>query len=248
MTDISSIDDEELNGISSLWQALPNNDTVHVNSLDPKAADLIRKTEALGMDLTPELPHPSDESLVGRAHLERNEPPRELMGDLADLKNELEEIRDTGLLAFPNVAWEAVKLGLEKERFTNDQINMHVREAEKIQKDIDLLLDLQAEMTSLDDDAPEMTEKMREILQKLKDSGIELWKEEGSSISKDKLSQLKSLTSSQVDKLRSNLQIIFTTKIQVLIQTIGAIMETLKDIVRNHNRLISRVNQLTTGR
>ena len=151
-------------------------------------------------------------------------------------------------MAFPNVAWEAVKLGLEKERFVNDQINTHVKEAEKIQKNIDLLLDLQAEMTSLNDDASEMSQKMREILERLKDQGIDLWKSEDSSINTEKISHPKSLTRAQSDKLRSNLQIIFTTKIQVLIQIIGAIMETLKDIVRNHIRLLTQVNQMMSGR
>lgn len=248
MSEIIGIDEdsEELRSLSNVWAALPNNNSIHVNTLDPKAADLIRRTEALSMDLTPDIPHPSDRSLVGRVG--SPEASRELAANLDHLRNELIEVEETGVVAFPNVAWEAVKLGLEKERFVNDQINTHVKEAEKIQKNIDLLLDLQAEMTSLNDDASEMSQKMREILERLKDQGIDLWKSEDSSINKEKISQLKSLTSAQSDKLRSNLQIIFTTKIQVLIQIIGAIMETLKDIVRNHNRLLTQVNQMMSGR
>ncbi|MES2274027.1 MAG: hypothetical protein V4487_07535 [Chlamydiota bacterium] len=59
---------------------------------------------------------------------------------------------------------------------------------------------------------------------------------------------MKSLGSAQVDKLRSDLQILFTTKIQVLIQNMSSIMEALKDIVKNNTRLNSTVIGHYAGR
>lgn len=149
---------------------------------------------------------------------------------------------------FPNVAYEFVKLGLAKEKFVNEQINGHVREANKIQKQIDLLLDLQGQLNALSNEASEMTQEMKDIIAELKELGVDVWKEEKFEINKEKVSKLKSHASSQVDKLRSNLQIIFTTKIQVFIQMISSILEIVKESIHNDTRGKSRILQNMSGR
>jgi hypothetical protein len=123
-------------------------------------------------------------------------------------------------------------------------LNGHIKKAEEHQKDIDLLLDFSSELTAMKEDQKEMSEKLKTILGQLKERGIDLWKSEDQTLSKEKISELKSLSSAQVDKLRSNLQILFTTKIQVLVQAIGAILECVKDIIRNNSRLVSAANRL----
>lgn len=249
MIEISEVS-EEING---LWGST-NSDTVHIKDLDEDAAHLIRKTQALSSHITPPTPHATDRSLVGRATIGEPTPPTltGIESSLADASVRLEEINtrltndnpEPHTFDFPNVAWESVKAGLAKEKITNDQLNAHIKEAEKHQKDIDLLLDFSAELTAHKEGSTEMSEQMKSVLAKLKERGIDLWKSDDKTISKEKLSELKSLSSAQVDKLRSSLQITFTTKIQVLIQSIGAIMETLKDIIRNNTKVISAANRL----
>ena len=141
----------------------------------------------------------------------------------------------------PNLAWGALQAGLAKERQTNLEISNHVKDGEKMQKDIDLLLDLSAELIAHKEGQP-AGEPLKKLLSELAERNIHLWK--GEDLSKEKISELKSLSSAQVDKLRSNLQILFTTKIQPAIQAIAAIMEALKEIIRSDARLKQKANQL----
>lgn len=141
----------------------------------------------------------------------------------------------------PNLAWGALQAGLAKERQTNIEISNHVKDGEKMQKDIDLLLDLNAELIAHKEGQP-AGEPLKKILSELAERHVHLWK--GEDLSKEKISELKSLSSAQVDKLRSNLQILFTTKIQPAIQAISAILETVKEIIRNDTRLKQKANQL----
>ncbi len=215
----------------------PDSSTIHLN--DREDRKLIRKTSAQTPAITPDVPSPSDPSLVGRAKPVSNTL-RNIHEALETYKGELEEIAENNTLPshFPFLAWEAVKAGLAKEKITNDQIQGHIREAERMQKQIDLLLDLSAELTAYKEGKP-IPEKMTQLLEQLKEEhDIDLWK--GGDFTKEKISELKSLTSSKVDALRSNLQILFTTKIQVLIQQVGSIMEILKDIIRQNSRLVNK--------
>ncbi len=231
-----------------------NSDAIYDPTTIKTDGKTIRKTEGIALSRIAS-PKSSNRPLVNRATVEMPDSTasteeEELYSNLAAVRDSLvnmearlkDEKPEPHTLDFPNLAWEAVKAGLAKERLSNEQLNTHIKEAEKIQKDIDLLLDFSAELTAHKDESKELSEKAKALLAQLKERGIDLWKGEG--LNKEKISELKSLTSGQVDKLRSNLQIIFTTKIQFLIQAIGAIMESLKDIIRNNNKLISTINRL----
>lgn len=184
------------------------------------------------------------QSLVGRAIPVKSL--EECADDLAVHKEHLEEIA-TGecnrsiMAEYPNLAFETLKLALAKEKVVNDKINGHIAEAKKMQDSIKDLLDLTAEINVLKDGG-KLSPKAKEILAKLKEQGIDVWKG-GDELSKEQVSELKSLTSSQTDSLRSNLQILFTTKIQTLIQEIGTIMDILKDIVRQDSKLKEKTQQ-----
>ena len=166
----------------------------------------------------------------------------QLLNDLASVKTDLEQMAEEKIDDFPRLAWESVKAGLAQEAKINAQLDRHIEEAQKLQKDIDLLLDFSAELTAHKEGQKELSDKAKSLLAQLKERDIDLWKGEGTP-SKEKISELKSLSSAQVDKIKSNLQIIFTTKIQVLITSIGMIMDTLKDIIRQNSKLINAALQ-----
>lgn len=207
---------------------------------------LVQKTKDVALpNITPAVPHPNDTLDPSRvSRLDTVDGAKEAISALESDIEQLEEFQKEPSLQFPNLAWEAVVAGLMKEQQTNDKLKEHIDEAQKHQKDIDLLLDLSAELSALKDDQKEMPEKLKDLLGQLKERGIDLWKHENGEISKERISDLKSLSSAQVDKLRSNLQILFTTKIQVLVQSIAAILECVKDAIRNYSRLISTANRL----
>lgn len=248
---IDSIDDDVCaNGICAIQ------DPSRVLLDDCADADLIRKTQRVAQaNVTPDVPSPHDRLRPGKAApveatSEQLETLNRLATQAADLKNQLEDVEEklTGPnppapheAGFPNVAFEALMAGLIKESTTNTQLQGHIAKVKETQKDIDLLLDLSAALTASKNDQ-KMSEEVKRLLGELKSRGIDLWK--GEVLDKEKISELKSLTSAQVDKLRSNLQIVFTTKIQTLIQQIGAILESIKDIIRQNSRVISTANRL----
>jgi hypothetical protein len=133
----------------------------------------------------------------------------------------------------PSLAWECLKAGLAKEKVSNDQLSNHIKQADSYQKTIDLLLELSSEFTALPDNAShELSEKTLATLNQLKEKGIDIWRGEGTTITKEKMVEVKSLITSFIDKNRTDLQTLFTTKIQVLIQNISSITEVLKNINR----------------
>lgn len=250
MSSIGGIYDEEteerLRG-----QGISDPSRVTLAQLDPTTARAIERMQRLIGHITTPTPSATDAPLSGRVTpgaVERAPAPE--IDPIAGLTNG--EIAGKAMSEFPNLAWQAIKAGLAKEKFTNDQLNGHIREAEKHQKDIDLLLDLSAELTGYKDDMTDLSQKAsegskksaKELLEELKERGIDLWKGEDTKINKEKVSALKDLSKSQMDKLHGNLQRLFTTRIQPKIQEMASVMEALKDILRNQRRVCDKALQL----
>jgi hypothetical protein len=166
--------------------------------------------------------------------------------DLENKKSILEEIKvEPGkVLEFPNLALEALKAGLLKEKITNDQLNGYINEAQKHQKDIDLLLDLSAQLIKIklaEGETMEMPAEMKATFDKLKEHGIDIWKGPKYDLDRDVIAEVKLLSGSQIDKLRSNVQVLMTTKIQTLIQLMGAILDCVKHIIQLFAKLMSAI-------
>lgn len=238
------------------------------------ANHLVIRTKNVALPyITPDMPHAGDLSLKGRmtvgapdaseksAKRTEGTPAIVRRPALAQTEKMLELFKDSleatvaeresyppepqQQLQFPNFALEAVLAGLAKERQTNEKLNGHIKEAEGHQKDIDLLLDLSAELTAMKGEKNEVPERVKTILAQLKERGIDLVKGENQThLTKEQISELKSLGSAQVDQLRSKLQILFTTKIQFLVQAISAILECVKDMIRNDSRIKNKANTL----
>lgn len=243
MSTITDIYDDELQ--DRYGSPLPPIHTARANEVDETAIRANRRVSTIFRQLAP----PSsgmpltDRALPVEELAAQNERLEALVENLEAKKNILENQEAPHTLDFPNLAWESVKAGLAKEKLVNSELNKHIAQAEMHQKDIDLLLEFSAKLTA-HKEGTEMSPEMLQLLDQLKTRGIDLWQGDEKELSKEKISELKSLSSSHVDKLRSNLQIIFTTKIQTLIQSIGSIMEILKDIIRNNTKLINAANRL----
>ncbi|MBX7065684.1 MAG: hypothetical protein K1X28_00495 [Parachlamydiales bacterium] len=138
---------------------------------------------------------------------------------------------------FPNLAWEAIKFGLAKENYINEQLNHHIDEIQKKQKNISLLLDLSGEISGMKEDEKELPPKAKEILEKLKQGGIEF--KEGLTIE-----ELKRQGSSKESDLRSQMQIAFTTEVQRLMQHVESIHQILQNIIRSDAKVKEKANQL----
>ena len=141
-----------------------------------------------------------------------------------------QHIPQTAIGQFPNLALEIVNLTVEKERFMSDQVNRHLDQIQKKQDAIGLLLDLNAELSGAKDEGGEGTsEKAKEILARLKnDHAIDL---------KGNIAEIKHNVSLQEGRLRTEMQILFTTKVQISIQQIETIISIAKDIIRKDEQL-----------
>lgn len=149
----------------------------------------------------------------------------------------VQDIALPSITSFPNLAGESVRFGLAKEAWMTEQVNHHLQKTRELQEGIDLLLDLSAELATMPSDS-EMSDRTKNILAQLKERGIDLWKGEGTFLSKEQISELKSLSSARVDKMRSDLQILLATQIQVALQCMSSVWECVKGIIQSNAQLL----------
>jgi hypothetical protein len=261
--------DESLSGLN---QPDEIKDSSKVSLAEREDAEAIKKTQEIARRrISPEIPHPNDrldpERVIKgppirisplndprfdklspedqdkiRTLLEQNE---RLEGAIQDMQTQAESFPKPKhiLVDFPHFAWEAIQAGLAKERVSHALLDEHVAEAKKIQKSMDLLLELNGSLAPLKEGG-ELPEKTKTLLAELKAVGIDLWQAEHTNLTEKEVEGIKQLASSQMDKLRTDLQIIFTTKIQVETNAIASIMEILKTIINNNNSLVRKTLEL----
>lgn len=240
---------------------LQNNGPVHINDLKTEEAEAIRKViaqlphEIIAQNLPPTFSTtPLSGVEVSKINLDelkaQTERLEESSSDLSMVNAQLANIEARSKnqeppdeLDFPNLAWEAIKAGLLKEKITNEQLNRHISDIQKHQEDIDLLLKFSTGLAQHKKEGKtEMSQELQGHLFQLKERGFDFG--EDISLNDEKTSELRMLSSEQIDNLRAKLQSIFTTKIQHLMQLIGTIIEILKDIIRNNRKIIDAANRL----
>jgi len=224
--------------------AVQSDGTVRLQNLDTKEAKKIEKTNHVAVNAiqTTDYPHASDSGLNGKVTL--GAPERSNSIDPEKLETSWEAVN-----RFPALAWESVNAGLAKEKQSNLELDRHIKKAQDLQDSMKKALEGSTELTAVPDKGShEISPKLKAIAKELKEKGLDLKLEEGGKITKEKALELKSLISSFIDQRRSDLQILFTTKIQVVIQNIGSIMEALKNIVKDNTRLNSTIVGHSGGR
>jgi len=148
------------------------------------------------------------------------------------------------IFTFPNVAYASVQLAVMRETWGSTKLRNLSGEVKKQLANIDLLLDLNTELTALPDkDSHELTPKMRGIIAKLEESKIDIWKG-GEKISKEKLGEFKAHISSQVDKLRTALQTTISTEIQPEANNLQSIMNIVQQIIQSDARMKRKTTEI----
>jgi len=144
-----------------------------------------------------------------------------------------------------NLGYLMLKIGLEVERVKTRQIHAHLDEANQIQKKLGKLIDLNSKMTLYADneDKKKLGDDVFKLNEELKAEGIDILGglKAGDLISSERLAEIKGNISNHTDSLKTELQTLFTTKIQVKIQEIQSILECLKTVEKYWNRLISNI-------
>lgn len=134
--------------------------------------------------------------------------------------------------SFPYPALEAIMAGFAKGEQANEQLRGYVKEMDKLQKDLSLLLDLNAKLNAVKDDVAEMPKDVRDLLDELKERGMDIWPSDDKAFSKEIKSDIKSMSGAHQDKAKSNLHILTNAKISHLTSTLTALWECIKDIIR----------------
>lgn len=227
--DLDNIDDRRRTG----GVCLPYGHT-HLNELQDCEPESLRK--AMGVrDKYLDTPSGIGESLVDRMSI--GAPVSQTAADWLPIVEELRQ--DTAkAIAFPHLAWESLKFGLQVENRINEKLNKHIDAIREKQVNISLLLDLSGEIGGLKEDGQELPPKALEILEQLKARGIDLRKENQS------IEELKRQASSKESDLRSQMQIAFTTEVQRLMQQIESIHQILQNIIRSDAKVKEKANQL----
>lgn len=150
----------------------------------------------------------------------------------------------------PNLAQEMAQ-GLEdlEKNIREKRIDPLVAEANKIAGTdgkpgtIDLLLGLSKELSSLNPEKPELTEKAKKFIEQLKELDIDLIDiNEEKEFTKENLADLRTQISTHSDVQRTKLQQIFS-KIQTEIQNLSSIIDTAKKFINEQERLMQRISE-----
>lgn len=237
MAEITEIDDLELKRMSSLCGAFVPGQFMHINDAD----DSVRRTHAQVHHITTPT-RTEGRSLTNRTTLASAIPPkiRRLGAELPAHREQLEAlVRGEELpksSEFPHLAWEAIKVGLAQENFMHAKLNRHIDEIQASHGDIALLLDLNAELSGMKEESEEFSEKAREILDRLHARGID--------IRGQNIGEIKRQTGSHESRIRSDIQIKFTTKVQYLMQQVESMNQILQNIIRSDSKLKEKTQQL----
>ncbi|MBF8262757.1 MAG: hypothetical protein HW387_422 [Parachlamydiales bacterium] len=137
---------------------------------------------------------------------------------------------------FPNLAWEILQLGLKREHDYHVQLNRHAEEGSNIQGQMRQLIDLNGKLT-VGDKEVELSDEIISIAHDLEKYGINLLQKSEKKISPDRMNEIKAQIGSHSDRLKTELQNIFSTKIQVTINDMNSIMESLRMIIKHDDRL-----------
>lgn len=145
-------------------------------------------------------------------------------------KDLLDRVKSASAPCIGNLGYLAVSLAQKVERFMNAKINNFIQESSKIQKTIDQLVDLNGKLSIHNDNENEktITDEIRELCKSLKENGIDILSEKETKLTRERLAEIKANVSAHTDRLKTDLQILFTTKIQVSIQEIQSVLDSAK--------------------
>jgi len=140
-----------------------------------------------------------------------------------------------------NAGWEILSLGLKKEREYQIKLAHSTKDASDLQLTIQKLTELNGQLSTSEKDVV-LTDEAIAICKELEEKfKITLLKPEETKVNPVRMSELKAQIGSQNDRLKTKLQTIFSTEIQVMINEINALMESLRTIQKFSDRLMSNV-------
>jgi len=139
-----------------------------------------------------------------------------------------------------NVGWEILDLGLKKEKMYQAVLIQSTNEASEIQQTIQKLLELNGQLHLGEKDVV-LSDQTLALFKDLEKAKITLLQPGEKKISPTRMSELKAQIGANNDRLKTELQTLFSTKIQVRINEINSLLESLRTTAKYFDRLMSSI-------
>ena len=134
-------------------------------------------------------------------------------------------------LKVSNIARSIVLLGLQSAQTNNQKLNLYIAETKKIQDQLKTLTTLSGEL-SVSEKEVSLSDNAIRLADDLKKNGIEILHDKERSIKPERMTEIKALIGSHSEGLKTQLQQIFTTKIQVTISETNSLYESIRMVVK----------------
>jgi hypothetical protein len=142
-----------------------------------------------------------------------------------------------------NATLAILQLGFRKMEHDQLQQNVDINEARSLQQKMEKLLRLNSEL-SLGEKDIVLSDAACERFKEFKESyHIEFLRPDEKELSPSRIVEIKSQITSQGDLLKTTMQTLFTTRINVRINETNSLTETLRMFVKYSDRLIANVTQ-----
>ena len=169
----------------------------------------------------------------------------EKLPDLDMIGDVVQEVGNAGTGNFPNVALEVVRLALKVENYqTAHKLNALQKEGHELKGKIELLLNLKGELQTISKKEAasyELSDKAKDLLRQLKEKEIDVFPGAGTTVTKVEMTEAKGRIESQISHHRTELQVLFSTKISVTVQFLNSMIDVVKNILKNIERANSKM-------
>jgi hypothetical protein len=143
-----------------------------------------------------------------------------------------------------NIGWQIVKIGLDKEKIYYNKLNRCTNTASEMQQTIQKLIELNGQLPISEKDVG-LSDQALALCKDLEKANIILLQPGEKKISPTRMAELKAQVGAHNDRLKTELQTLFTTKIQVMINELNSLLESLKTIQKTLDRLIENIINAT---
>ena len=139
-----------------------------------------------------------------------------------------------------NAGWAILDLGMKREKLYQQQLTVFTKEASAINQTIKTLVDLNGKLSVSEKDTV-LSEEALNLCEELEKANITLLRPGEKKLSPARMSELKAQISTHNDRLKTELQTIFSTKIQVMVSELNSLLESLKMIEKLFASLMSTI-------
>jgi hypothetical protein len=137
---------------------------------------------------------------------------------------------------FPNLTWEILNCYLNYQESQQKKLTNLSNDASHINQKINNLTELRSKLPN-NEKSVELSESAQLLVKDLEKEGISLLQPNEKTISSARMEDLKTQIDAERDRLKSELNILFSSKMPVLIKELQSIEEVVRAILKSDDRM-----------